>query len=115
MTATTERRRAPGAGALRLYLLALLAAAYVVTWWLLARRATVGPAASDEVPEVPARRRAATWFHDLPASERPVVDLPAGWHIADRSARPAAAAADAPPIPVRVPAARPGRIRTRSS
>lgn len=115
---TTERasRAVAGPSTLRLYLVALLAAAYFVAWWLLGIRA---PARSDAAPitgttrETSAAPAVATWFHDLPAAKRPLVDLPAGWHIADPTAP--AVTARAVPVPVRVAPARGHRIRTRSS
>jgi hypothetical protein len=124
MTTTTERRRASSPGAMsasivRLYLIALLATAYVVAWWLLGVRT---PANLDQeartlepTPETSAEHGMATWFHDLPAAERPVVIVPAGWHIADRTTASLAASSRAAPIPVRVSPTRAGRIRTRSS
>lgn len=124
MATTTERRRPSSKGAmdasnLRLYLIALLAAAYVGAWCLLG----LGPPAKSEeearaletVPQTSREHGMAIWFHDLPAAERPVVNLPAGWHIADRTLSPRGATARRVPVPVRASPARTGRIRTRSS
>lgn len=117
---TTERPRASravaGPGTLRLYLVALLAAAYFVAWWLLGIRAPArsdAPPITGTTPQTSATPAIATWFHDLPAAKRPFVDLPAGWHIADPTAP--AVSARAVPVPVRVAPARARRIRTRSS
>lgn len=117
---TTDRPRASrvitGPGTLRLYLVALLAAAYFVAWWLLGIRAPARPDAAPSTgtkPQANAAPAVATWFHELPAAKRPFVDLPPGWRIADPTAP--AVAARSVPVPVRVSPARARRIRTRSS
>jgi hypothetical protein len=123
MTTTTDPPRPParpaGATNLRLYLVAFLASAYVLAWWLFGARAAAG-----STPEPPVTRsletdeqpRLATWFDDLPRDRRPRVDVPAGWHIADRPTAGRGTRRDVP-VPVRVPSTRAGRsrIRTRSS
>lgn len=103
---------------LRLYVVAILAAVYTVSW-----RAITGsgalhgpnetPAAADE-PAVPTDPAAPTavWLDDLPAAERPPMVLPAGWRVVPRGTTPTLAT---PPRVVRVPAPRPLRVRTRSS
>jgi hypothetical protein len=109
-----------GATNLQLYLVALLASTYVAAWWVFGASA---PAASTSTPEPPAARaleierqpRVAAWFHDLPPALRPPVDLPAGWHIAIRATQPPRVTRRDTPVPVQVPPARAGRIRTRSS
>lgn len=123
MTTMIERPRASSSGAMgasnmRHYLIALLAAAYVVAWWLLGIRASATPdeaLAIEPTPEASAEPAIVTWFHDLPPANRPVVNLPAGWRIADRTTSSPAVTARAVPVPVRVSPARAGRIRTRSS
>ena len=87
MTTTTERTSAthpPAASNLRLYLIAFLATAYLLAWWLFGGRTPASH--SDLVPSEPAPEtsrgpRVAAWYHDIPPSQRPAVDLPAGWHI----------------------------------
>ena len=103
---------------LKSYLLALLAIVYVVTWWVFGTR---GPAPSaalpprDAAPEPSGQPQLARWYQDLPPSERPVVEPPVGWHLADRPAPPSRPIVRQVPVPVRVPPTRAGRIRTRSS
>lgn len=117
MTTMTERsppKARPGAMApLRLYLIALLAFAYLVAWWAFGMRPRPSATAPEGSPPG-SRPRLATWYEELPASEKPPITLPAGWRLA---ARPAEGPAVHPtgPVPVRVAPARPGRIRTRSS
>jgi hypothetical protein len=124
MARTTERRRPSSkgttdAGNLKLYLIALLAAAYVGAWYLLG----LPPPAKSEEEAQPLKTALQTspehgmaiWFHDLPAADRPVVHLPAGWHVADRTLSRTSATAGRVPVPERVSPARTRRIRTRSS
>ena len=127
MTATTERPRpAPSrttdATNLRLYLVASLATAYVMAWWVFGGRpptSSVGALVTEVVEPAPAatsRQPArAAWIDDLPPTNRPVVEVPAGWHIADRTAPSPSVTRRAVPRPVRASPSRPGRIRTRSS
>ncbi len=108
--------RVVGATTLRLYLMAFLAATYVLAWWLLGARAPRTAAVTSLAPAIDTRGepRLAAWFHALPPSERPRVDAPAGWHIAESAARSGETRRDAPAL-VHVSPRRPGRIRTRSS
>ncbi len=123
MTTTTERpgpslsRHATGVSNLKLYLIALLATAYVLAWWLFGARAADSSAAAPaiEASSEPSGQPRSAWFHDLPTAERPVVEVPAGWHIADRTAPSPGVIRSGVPVPVRVSPARAGRIRTRSS
>jgi hypothetical protein len=123
MATTTERRRTAPRPAvngrnLRLYLIALLAAAYTGAWCSLGLHP---PAEPDEeargLETVPQTRpeRGAVWFHDLPAKERLVVDLPAGWHVARPMLSPRRQTARVPTSVRASTPARSGRIRTRSS
>ena len=103
---------------LKSYLLALLAIVYAVTWWVFGTRASAQSAAApsrDAAPEPSRKPQSVTWYHDLPPPERPVVGPPVGWHLADPPASPSGPIARQVPVPVRVPPARAGRIRTRSS
>jgi hypothetical protein len=124
MATTTERQRRSSKGAvaassLRLYLGALLAAAYVGAFGLFGLRP---PARSDQetraleaAPQTSPGQAMIVWFHDLPATQRPAVKLPAGWHIADRTPSSPGVTGRRVPVPVRASPARTGRLRTRSS
>jgi hypothetical protein len=100
---------------IRLYLIAFLASGYAFAWWLFAARspaATTTELHISRAPEIDERQpRVAVWLYDLPAERQPQVELPAGWHIAERTA----ALPQAIPVPARVSPPRTGRIRTRSS
>jgi hypothetical protein len=96
---------------LRLYVAAILAAVYLVSW-----RAIAPDAASPERSAGPGTPEesgppAAVWLDELPAAQRPPLALPGGWRLASRTEAPAAPA----PRVVRAPASRPRRVRTRSS
>ena len=122
-TTTTERPRPSPAHAargsnLRLYLIAFLATAYVMAWWLFGARA---PATSAQLPvtepvrDASLQPRVVAWFDDLPPAQRPAVVLPPGWHVAERTAPSSSLTRREVPVPLRISPARPGRIRTRSS
>ncbi|MFO0614263.1 MAG: hypothetical protein U0414_16870 [Polyangiaceae bacterium] len=114
---TTTERNTPSDGRdargvdLRPYLVALLATGYVLTWLVLdvPVDAPSAPAARAPIAVGPS----TAWIDELPATARPAVSLPAGWRLAERGRRDAPVAARS--TPVRVPTARPDRIRTRSS
>lgn len=114
---TTERAPAARpitASQLRSYLVALLAGAYLLAWWRLGAPAFL---VSEPLPTTSpvtelAPPRSTVWLTDLPPSSRPPVSVPAGWHVVDR-AEPASVRSA--PAPIRVSAARRGRVRTRSS
>ena len=92
----------------RLYLVATLAAGYLVTWHAIAPSgsvtAPIGDAARASSPVV--------WLDDVPIGERPELSLPPGWRLVVRG-EPTTAAPS--PRVARVPASRPQRVRTRSS
>jgi len=132
-TMTTEHRPLPRARPsamrdLRGYLIAVLAMAYLIAWWAFGtgapRSATPigvppepGPGTVPELASGTAAAHSptvATWYSDLPASRRPAIHLPLGWHMAAATA-PGEATRLSTPVPVRVAPARRGRIRTRSS
>lgn len=121
MTTTEPPRRSPsptGATNLRRYLVGLLASAYVLAWCLFSARAPAGSTMAPpptRTPELDRQPRLAAWFHDLPPAQRPQVDVPAGWHIADPAAAPPRVTRRDVPVPARASPARVGRIRTRSS
>ena len=120
MTTTESARSSPkrvtGGPNLRLSLTTLLASVYVLAWWTFgtrapARRAEFPP--FDAATDPGARQAVVRWYDDLVPSARPRVQIPAGWHLAERAtASPLTAA---PTVPARVSPARPGRMRTRSS
>lgn len=84
----------------RLYLVAALAAVYLLAWTQTAPE----PAASGRGPTT----GAAVWLDELPIAERPTVSPPSGWRVAERGEQAA-------PTPRRVSSPRPPRVRTRSS
>lgn len=95
---------------LRLYVAAVLAIAYVVSW-----RVIGGVGAPNEAP-IPAPPVAGppryVWLEHLPVAARPVIQIPTGWRLA--SDAPAAETA-APAKILRTPARPRVRVRTRSS
>lgn len=108
---------------LRLYIVTLLAAVYVVAWRAIAGGAEPSaPSATPVAGQVPAAaptpaRPAATWLEDLPPAQRPPLVAPAGWRVVSRdtvaTTAPPATVRPAPRV-VRAPG-RPLRVRTRSS
>lgn len=118
MKKTTERAAGRSARARdpRPYLIAFLASAYVATFWSIgAPEPTVAraPLVVDR-PRAPEPQR-VVWISDLPAADRPVVALPAGWHVADGSAPPPSVTPVVSRARMRVASVRPRRVRTRSS
>ena len=105
---TTDTR--PGKH-LRIHLVTVLAAAYVVAWYALGSRSPRATPSAAPAPVAPAP--ATVWYGDLAPAERPRVALPPGWSIA--SATPATTAATLTRTPQRVAPSRTRRIRTRSS
>ncbi len=87
-----------GAREWRLYIVAVVAGVYVLAW------SQIVPKPQAAAPP-PSR---AVWLDELPSAERPAITPPAGWRVAGRGETIA-------PMPRRVPAANPPRIRTRSS
>lgn len=119
---TTIERRRPHGGATdgrdgRLYLLAFLAAGYVMAWWRFGAPAPRGAATLPVPALAPASAppRTAAWFHELPPAARPPVTIPAGWRLAERPALSSPERRRAVPAPGRPSPPRRGRIRTRSS
>lgn len=119
----TERPRAParfalGAADLKRYLLASLAAAYTLAWWSFGSRAPTAASEQAQVAQSPSDARQpaprTAWYDELPLSQKPPVQLPAGWQIASGSAVEPVSTTLAP-VPRRVTPARARRIRTRSS
>jgi hypothetical protein len=98
---------------LRLYVVAVLAAVYLVAW-----RAIAGDGSSNAVTPAAAAAHAASsapttiWLEDLPLAQRPSLALPSGWRLASRGEF---ATATTMPRVVRVPTPRALRVRTRSS
>ena len=115
--ARTASTRVRSASSVRSYLIAFLATGYVAAWWWLGTPAPAGAGATGSSSEpVTAKRTPRTvWFDELPPTARPVVSVPAGWHIADPAASPAAVLPARARPSLRATSARPGRVRTRSS
>lgn len=113
---TTERRQPdrthPRVSALelRLYMAALLAVVYTISWRAIGGHA---PAATAPIATVPAPSEPQRFvrIESLPPSMRPAVVLPAGWQLATEP-QPSFAP---PERVVRVPSRRVPRVRTRSS
>ena len=112
---TTERREARVRTSpleLRLYLAALLAVVYTITWRAISGHAvgtsSVVPTTTETTATLEPPR--IVWIDTLPPEMRPAVTLPAGWQRAVE-ARPST------PLEriVRVPSRRVPRVRTRSS
>lgn len=104
-TTMTERKQ-HAAHNLRRYLIASLATVYLFAWWAFGQRSP--PAAMEAAATEPRR---VIWYEELPQAQRPEVTAPQGWRITSH----AISIAEKPrPVPVRA-AARPGRIRTRST
>ncbi len=105
---------------MKLHLVAVLGSVYVIAWLGLGLGArapgrSVELSLTEPTREPPAQRQVATWYQDLPSSARPVVQLPAGWHIAADEVPAPSGMTRAVPAPRRVSPPRAGRIRTRSS
>jgi hypothetical protein len=117
-SAPAYKRSGTGAS-LRHYLTALLAAFYVVVWWVLASRPPRSPDAETLAPpfrpDARPHANAVVWYQDLAPSDRPPVLLPPGWRLAEKDSWRVERAQESPPVPVPVPRERIGRIRTRSS
>lgn len=131
---TTERRSPTSTvSALegRLYLGALLAIVYAITWRTIGAHAP--QAASSSPPErappidrtapspsvgpgAPAPPNRAVWLDQLPLEQRPAIALPPGWTLADgTTATSAPVARTAPRQPSRIVRVPSRRVRTRSS
>ena len=119
---TTERRpanRKARTGVtgveLRLYMVALLAAVYTISW-----RAIGGHSPATKPVVAPAREASDAqrfvWIDSVPPGLRPPIALPAGWQLASRPQAPTATVQNAQPARVvHVPSRRVPRVRTRSS
>jgi hypothetical protein len=95
---------------LRLYVAALLAAVYTITWRAIGGHA---PALESSIATAPTTSEPprVVWIDRLPPAVRPTITLPAGW---ERASEPPASAAPPTRI-VRAPDRRVPRVRTRSS
>lgn len=96
---------------LRLYIAALLAVVYTLSWRAIGGHA--GPVeptrAAPSATRDPQQR--FVWLDSLPPAVRPAIALPAGWQLAsDPQPSPTL-----PPRVVRAPSKRVPRVRTRSS
>ena len=96
----TRRRIASADG--KLFAVAMVAVVYLIAWYEVS--STPRPVAAT----APAPPR-AIWIDQLPEADPPPAVPPAGWRVASRDEQ-----VIAPPL-VRAPAARPLRVRTRSS
>jgi hypothetical protein len=114
---TTERRQSKREGRLRmsplelrLYVAALLAVVYTISWRAIGGH---GPVTDPPISIAPMTRQPqrVVWIDSLPPSKRPVVTLPAGWQLASE---PPSSLARTERL-VRVPTRHVPRVRTRSS
>lgn len=112
---TASRRAASSASSVRSYLIAVLATGYVAAWWWLGTPAPAGATGSSAEPVTTTPAPLTVWFDALPPTARPVVSVPAGWHIANGAASPASVLPARARPSIRASSARPGRVRTRSS
>lgn len=118
MTMTERANRTStraSASDVRAYLIASLAAAYVAAWACVDTPAPTRAARSDVGPMTAKRPPATVWIDELPSTARPIVQVPPGWHVADRTASSASALPTPARRSLRVSSVRPGRVRTRSS
>lgn len=101
---------------LRLYMAALLAAVYTISWRAIGGQAQAPATLSPERPIAIAPRTTEpqrfVWIDSLPPDARPLIGLPAGWQLASEL-RPSAITQ--PARVVRLPTQRMPRVRTRSS
>jgi hypothetical protein len=122
-TMTTEPgppNRGPRVGVsaleLRLYVAALLAAVYTLSWRAIGGQAQAPaaplPAPSIAIAPTTTAPQRIVWIDNLPPDMRPAITLPAGWQHAS-AAQPSAT--PQPARVVRVPTRRVHRVRTRSS
>lgn len=105
---TTERPESnrPSPLELRLYIAALLAAIYTITWRAVGGMAHA-PASARPITTTIEQQR-VVWIDRLPPDTRPTITVPTGWQLAQH------AATTQPARVVRVPHRVP-RVRTRSS
>lgn len=101
---------------LRLYMVALLAAVYTISWRAIGGQARAPVTLTPERPIAIAPRTTEqprfVWIDSLPPDARPLIGLPAGWQLASE---PRPSAITQPARVVRVPSQRVPRVRTRSS
>jgi len=117
---TTERRHAPPKARprvspleLRLYVAALLAAVYTISWRAIGGQA---PATEPVVASTPptSEPQRFVWIDSMPRDLRPAIALPAGWQLASQRQVSSTQNAQSARI-IHVPNRRVPRVRTRSS
>ncbi len=97
---------------LRLYVAALLAVVYTITWRVIGgTQTTVAPTIAPVFATTTLEPPRVVWIDTLPPELRPAVTLPDGWQRAADARSPAAP----PERVVRIPNRRVPRVRTRSS
>ena len=116
-TMTTEQRHAPPKARvrvspleLRLYVAALLAAVYTISWRAIGGHAPATEPATVTAPTTSEPQRFA-WIDSLPPVMRPAITLPAGWQLASEPQ----SSGSQPARIVRAPNRHVPRVRTRSS
>lgn len=95
---------------LRLYLAALLAAVYTISWRAIGGHdPATGPAVATA--QATSEPQHFVWIDTLPPTMRPTIELPSGWQLASESQ----SSSTQPARVVRAPSRRVPRVRTRSS
>jgi hypothetical protein len=105
-----ETRLRVSALELRLYVAALLAVIYTISWRAIGGHTPAPEPARATVPTTTEPQR-FVWIDSLPPSMRPAIALPAGWQLVSEPQR----SSTQPARIVRAPSQRVPRVRTRSS
>ena len=101
---------------LRLYMAALLAAVYTISWRAIGGHASAtAPPIATAPPPPPSEPPRFIWIDSLPPDLRPAVALPPGWQRAPEPRAAASAFSTQPARAVHVPSRGAPRVRTRSS
>jgi hypothetical protein len=117
---TNERRNASSRARvrvspleLRLYVAALLAAVYTISWRAIGGHAPATEPAIASAPPTSQPQR-YVWIESMPPDLRPAITPPAGWQLASQQQVSPAQSAQ-PARVIHVPNRRVPRVRTRSS
>ena len=113
---TTERRQPSRMSTLelRLYIAALLAVVYAISWRAIGGQASATAPAVETAPPIDEPQPRFVWIDQLPPSKQPAIALPPGWQRASETPR-GVTASPQPSRVLRVANQRVRRVRTRSS